>query len=149
MSDTRNSKEEKEEIIVHDRRLLTEEERQGKVNLESEEPAAQPSEEKEEKGKTEEAPKEGAETPTADVDVGTLVQFFISELSARAWIHMGLLQNPITKLVVKDLPQARLAIDCVAALVEKLRPQLEDKEKRQYDSLLNDLRLNFIQQSGA
>lgn len=154
--------EEKEEnrserIIVNDRRLLTDDERQGVVTdtadsgvrgeAEAEEPTASPQADTEESELFEEM--EGEEGPGQDVDVPTLVQVFIAELSARSWIHLGLLQNPITKLVVKDLPQARLAIDCVAALIENLDPSLEPRERQEYQTLLRDLRMNFVQHSGS
>ncbi|NCO33134.1 MAG: hypothetical protein AUJ92_11155 [Armatimonadetes bacterium CG2_30_59_28] len=151
MSDEEKQPEEKEEIIVHDRRLLTEEERQGNTLVEEDGPHEQVEEptDLEPDGEGDRHAEEEAGDPPQDVDVPTLVQFLIGELSARAWINLGLIQNPMTKLVVKDISQARLAIDCMAALVEKISPHLEDEEKRQYDRLLNDLRMNFLQQSGG
>ncbi|MBI3921897.1 MAG: DUF1844 domain-containing protein [Armatimonadetes bacterium] len=148
--------EEKEEnrserIIVNDRRLLTDDERQGIATdtgeSEPEGPTASPHPDTEESELFEKM--EGEEGPAQDVDVPTLVQVFIAELGARSWMHLGLLQNPITKLVVKDLPQARLAIDCVAALIENLDPSLEPRERQEYQTLLRDLRMNFVQHSGS
>lgn len=79
--------------------------------------------------------------------VPELVRLRIVELSELAWIHMGLVANPLTQLVVKDLPQARLAIDCAAALVEQLQPHLDDREKRELRTLLANLRINYVEQS--
>ncbi len=77
-----------------------------------------------------------------------LVRIFIAELQTRALVHMGLIPNPATRLVAKDLPQARLAIDCVAALIEQLHPMAVPAEREELQHLLTNLRLNFVQQSG-
>lgn len=102
----------------------------------------------------EESKPEGATTTEAKPEpemklptVPELVRLRIAELSELAWIHMGLVANPFTHLVVKDLPQARLAIDCAAALVEQLQPHLDDREKRELQTLLANLRINYVQQS--
>lgn len=154
MSD--KEKDDQEKIIVTDRRLLTEEERQGRVSDRQEgagdvckESSPQTDAGGQSTGESSAETEPQKETPPQDINVPTLLRFFIAELSARAWIHMGLLQNPVTKLVVKDAAQARLAIDCTTALVDRLNPELTDEERRQYQSLLNDLRMNFIQQCGA
>ena len=46
-----------------------------------------------------------------------------------------------------DLPMAQIAIDTVAFIVEKLGDELEESEKREMDSLLTNLRINFAQRS--
>lgn len=82
--------------------------------------------------------------------VSDLVRVFLAELHVRAWVHMGLIANPTDNKVAKDLAQARLAIDCIAALVEKLSPAVPTKERDELQHMLTDLRLNFVQQqSGA
>ncbi len=105
--------------------------------------------------KEREEPKpEGAATAEAKAEqaaklptVPELVRLRIAEFSEFAWIHMGLVANPLTQLVVKDLPQARLAIDCAAALAEQLQPHLDDREKRELQTLLANLRINYVEQS--
>ena len=92
-----------------------------------------------------------AEAPADEahlLQVGDLVRVFIGELSARAWVHMGLIVDPATKLIARDLAQARLAIDCVAGLVEQLAPVAEKGERDELERLLADLRLNYVRQSG-
>lgn len=78
-----------------------------------------------------------------------LLRLFIAELLGRAWMHMGLTVNPATKLAVKDLPQARLAIDCIASLVEHLGPSIAPPERDELERILADLRINFVRQSGG
>ncbi len=141
----------KEEIIVNDRRLLTEDERQGIVSdtQETESAPSSSGSTTDESSTTDDSAEGEGGTLPPDLDTLTLVRIFIGELGARTWMHLGLLQNPVTKLVVKDLPQARLAIDCVAALTEKIDPDISEDERRDYRRLLNDLRMNYVQQSGS
>ncbi len=80
--------------------------------------------------------------------VPDLIRLFIGELHGRAWMHMGLIVDPATKQAAKDLPQARLAIDCMASLVDRLAPLLEAAERLDLERLLADLRMNYVRQAG-
>ena len=81
--------------------------------------------------------------------VPDLLRVFISEMYARALVHMGLMVNPATNLLAKDLPQARLAIDCIGSLLEHLGPLAEEGERGELERMLADLRINFVRQSRA
>ena len=83
------------------------------------------------------------------LSVPDLVRVLISELYARAWVHMGLVVNPATNLLAVDLPQARLAIDCIGSLAEHLGSFAEESERRELELMLTDLRVNFVRQSGT
>jgi len=80
------------------------------------------------------------------LDTKGLLQWCISLFAANAWQAMGLIANPTTKKVERNLDDARLAIDTAAALADQLRPRLPEAERRQLENLLSDLRLNFVQQ---
>ena len=100
----------------------------------------------------EETPETPADQPReepqlAPLDVRTLLRLALAQLAAAAWQKMGLQPDPFTNTIVKDLEQARLAIDAAAALLEKLLPHLHGQEARDYQTLLTDLRLNFVKQS--
>ncbi len=81
------------------------------------------------------------------IDVVTVALWFIEEMQAQAWVKMGLLKDPVSGELQTDLPQARLAIDCVAAVAEVLKPHLQEEQRRDLERLLTDLRLNFVQRS--
>lgn len=81
------------------------------------------------------------------VDVTAFALWLIGEMQAQAWIKMGLWKDPITGEIQTDLRQAKIAIDCVAALAEVLKPHLEEAQQREIERLLTDLRLNFVQRS--
>jgi hypothetical protein len=100
-----------------------------------------------------EAPAEAAapegEPPVVQkIDVYALMRFSLGQFAAVAWQKMGLQPDPFTNQIEKDIEQARLAIDLVAMLVERLTPHLQGQEARDYQNILTDLRLNFVKQAG-
>ena len=82
------------------------------------------------------------------VSVTDLLRLFMAELHARAWVHMGLVVDPTTTQLAKDLPQAQLAIDCLASLIGHLAPFAEHGEREHLEGMLADLRINYVRQSG-
>lgn len=98
----------------------------------------------------EEAPRAEAEEPSEQIpalDAYSTLRWCIGLLSAQAWQWLGLVAYPGSGEVKKDLEQARLSIDSVAALVERLAPRVEESEKRELENLVSNLRLNFVNQS--
>ncbi|MBN1457909.1 MAG: DUF1844 domain-containing protein [Armatimonadetes bacterium] len=99
----------------------------------------------------------GAETSSATeatgttemkaIDVYAVLRLSVAQLAGVAWQMMGLQPDPFTNEVRKDPQQARIAIDATAALVELLKPHLQRQERREFESLLTDLRLNFLSHS--
>jgi len=81
-------------------------------------------------------------------DTAELLRWIIGVLAGSAWQNLGLVPNPASKKVVRNLEDARLAIDAVASLIEHLKPRVDEKERRDLDTLLANLRLNFVEQSG-
>lgn len=75
-----------------------------------------------------------------------LLRWCVSLLATSAWQAMGLIPDPATNKVERNLDDARLAIDATAALIEHLRPRLPDPDQRELDTLLANLRLNFVEQ---
>jgi len=82
--------------------------------------------------------------PTADVLVWNM-----SFLAGKAWQGMGLVPNPITNKVEKNLDEARLAIDAFAAIFDVLRLRIEDQTRREMETLLTNLRINFVEKSSG
>ncbi|MGH2398642.1 MAG: DUF1844 domain-containing protein [bacterium] len=75
-----------------------------------------------------------------------LLRWCVSLLATSAWQAMGLIPDPATHKVESHLEDARLAIDATAGLVEHLRPRLTEPERREFENLLANLRLNYVQQ---
>lgn len=76
-----------------------------------------------------------------------LLKFFISTLVANAWFFMGLIAHPETKEIKKDLKQAKVAIDVISLLFEKMQDNLQELEKKEIRAVIADLQINYINQS--
>lgn len=81
------------------------------------------------------------------VDIYSLLKYFIGLLGAQAWQWMGVIKNPMTGQAGKDLPQAKVAIDSISALITQIESKLDESEQRELRNMLSDLRINFVQQS--
>jgi len=75
-----------------------------------------------------------------------LLRWIIGVLGGSAWQNLGLVPNSATKKVTRNLDDARLAIDAAASLIEHLKPRVDETERRELDTLLANLRLNFVEQ---
>jgi hypothetical protein len=75
-----------------------------------------------------------------------LLRWCIGVLAGAAWQNLGLVPNPASKTVERNLDDARMAIDAVAALMDLIKPHLDERARREMDNLLADLRLNFVEQ---
>lgn len=84
--------------------------------------------------------------PAAPVSAAALITTCLSLLAARAWEAMGLVPNPRTKQIERNLDDAQLAIDAAAALAEVVRPRVTDAERREIETLVANLRINFVEQ---
>ena len=93
----------------------------------------------------------GSEEPKiqdiTSLDTYTLIGLFLGLLSAKAWETMGLRVKPGTDKIEKDLDQARTAIDTIDFLVQKLRSRVLESEMSRVESLVADLKLNFVRAS--
>ena len=98
---------------------------------------------------TDEAAAEEPVEPLQPLDIYALLRLSFAQLAAAAWQKMGLQPDPFTNTIVKDIDQARLAIDAAADLLKHLQPSLQGQEARDYQTMLTDLRLNFVKQSGT
>ena len=82
------------------------------------------------------------------VDVYSLLKSFIGILGSQAWQWMGLIKDPVTGNIEKDLAQAKVAIDTIAAMAHQLEGKIDPSEQRELKAMVSDLQINFVQQSG-
>ena len=80
-------------------------------------------------------------------DVYSVLALFLQELRSLAWLRMGLVANPSTGQIERDLDQARVAIDTVTFLAQQLEPVVSPDEKLPLKALVSDLQINFVEQS--
>lgn len=81
-------------------------------------------------------------------DVSSLVKSLIPMMASQAWIFMGKVVNPLQRRVTRDVEQARLAVDCVTALLEAVDRFLTAEERQQLRQLASELRVNFLECAG-
>lgn len=86
-----------------------------------------------------EAPLLEEPVPVKDILIMTILS-----LEGKAWAYLGLIGHPETKKLKKDMNEARLAIDSIEALFKLMESLLNDEEKKDIQTRLTNLRLNFV-----
>lgn len=72
---------------------------------------------------------------------------FVIGLAQQAFVSLGLVKDPQTSTIRKDLPQAKAMIDVLAMLRDKTRGNLDEVEARLMDEMLDELRLCYVRES--
>lgn len=78
-------------------------------------------------------------------DLPALFVWFISLLSGKVWEYLGLIMNPETKEINKDLKKAKIAIDTVAFLYDQIKDDLNPEDFKRIENLLANLRMNYVE----
>lgn len=110
------------------------------------EPQAPEPETKEQDTDEEPSPPPGVVDITA-VPVWQIIPVFINVFDRVAWQKMGLVVNPQSQKIEKDMNQAQAAIDCYDALLTHLGDNIDPETKKLLQTRLTDLKLNFAQQA--
>lgn len=82
---------------------------------------------------------------TQPIDVNQVIMVMIDQMAGIAWQKLGLQNDLITGKIEKDLSQAKTAVDVVSQLSEFITPELDDSDKRQIQTLVSNLKINYIQ----
>ncbi len=97
----------------------------------------------------------GGDDPGADPGPPStydLIGYCLNLMAQQAWQKLGLLADPQTGEAKPDLAEAKVAIDTVGDLAGRLETAPETiipaDFRRDLRTLLNDLRLNYVSQSG-
>jgi hypothetical protein len=85
------------------------------------------------------------EAPTVFDHIAVL----LDQMAGVAWQKLGLQPDMVTGQIEPNLEQARVAIDVVSFLAGKLEDQLDEDDRRHVQSLVRDLKINFVQKGGA
>lgn len=117
--------------------------RKTEKNEEIREGKAQEEEKEGEKEKAKE--EEKREESLKELDLNTLFVWFISMLNGKAWEYLGLIMNPETKKINKDLKKAKISIDTIAFLFDQIKDALTKEDFNRIESLLTNLRMNYVE----
>ncbi|HSV73092.1 MAG TPA: DUF1844 domain-containing protein [Chthonomonadales bacterium] len=125
--------EEQDDFTVVDKR------RTGAADVDSEEPAGpEPSEAAvpEQEG--------AAEAPPHSLTPRDRLLMCIDILMQGAWVCLGLRADPVTGKVEADLANARVLIDSVDFLAERVRAELDAATQRDLKNAVANLQINFV-----
>jgi hypothetical protein len=86
-------------------------------------------------------------TAKEPISVDTFLSYMIQEFASLAWQKLGLQPDMVTQTIEKDIAQAKTAIDATSALANLLIPKLDEEDKRRVNNMLQDLRVNYLEQS--
>ena len=67
----------------------------------------------------------------------------VMSLATAAWSQLGKVPHPGTQKIEKDVEQARITIEFLRMLQEKMEGNLSVKEQELLDNAVSDLELNF------
>jgi hypothetical protein len=84
--------------------------------------------------------------PLAGITAPGILEMSFRLLAERAWIDMGMVTDPGTGEIKTQLDQAKLAIDVLGDLARHIEPLAAPDERREVQTTLTNLRLNFVRQ---
>ena len=73
---------------------------------------------------------------------------FVFSLGTSAMYHFGDFPDPVTKKAERNLEAAKQTIDILGILKDKTKGNLTEDEDRLLDSLLYELRMRYVRESG-
>ena len=74
---------------------------------------------------------------------------FIISLNHSALVHLGVVEEPASGTKTKNLPLAKQTIDIISMLEEKTKGNLNEEEAEMIKSLLYDLRMIYVRETGT
>jgi hypothetical protein len=131
--------EKDKDFRVTDKRSAFREETSEKPKNEASAESSQQTEEQQQK-KTEKPSDRTFSPPLPEANFLTLV----FSLYTHAQIFFGLVPNPISQKIEKDLQQAKYNIDLLGVLKEKTQGNLSREEEQALESILYELRMVYV-----
>lgn len=89
----------------------------------------------------------GQQMPAEPVNVYDVIMFMTDQMAALAWQKLGLQPDMVTGQIVKDLEQAKVAIDLTTHLASFIEPRLDEESKRRMHNIVRDLRINYVEKA--
>lgn len=85
------------------------------------------------------------EQAMANTSAYSIATSLVMVMAQKAWVNLGkIAADPKANELKVDLPQAKFAIDVIAAVYEPLKPHISAEESGQIQALLTNLRLNYV-----
>lgn len=77
-------------------------------------------------------------------NVYAVLGFTSTMLTELAWQLLGIRLAPGQKEMIKDLPQAKVAIDSLVFISDKLQAHLSEEERKYLRAVISDLQMNYV-----
>jgi 5-bromo-4-chloroindolyl phosphate hydrolysis protein len=74
-----------------------------------------------------------------------LILLFFSTISARCWARLGLTEDEYGDFY-QDLEEARLGIDTLDAIFNRIKDLVDEEVRREMEGVLSTLKLNYFHQ---
>jgi len=138
--------EEKKDFVVKDRRVFSEEgpEDETQDTEAAADPAAEAEDQASASAEDNQTEKAHQEPPLPAINFST----FVVSLNASALMNLGAIEDPATGQTNKDLAMAKQTIDILSMLEEKTAGNLSTEESKLLKSILYDLRIIYVKESG-
>ncbi|OQX52548.1 MAG: hypothetical protein B5M53_08220 [Candidatus Cloacimonas sp. 4484_209] len=85
--------------------------------------------------------KKGEEQKLPEASFSSLILM----LATGAYAHLGLVEDPLTKKVNKNLPLAKNTIDMLDVLKKKTKGNLTKEEEGFFINILGDLKMKYVE----
>ncbi len=99
-------------------------------------------EEKKEEKKVSEPKREEEKAPLLEVNFSS----FIFSLNNSVLLHFGIIPDPVSQKLERNLSLAKQTIDLIGMLKEKTKGNLTENEERLIDAVLYDLRIRYVEE---
>ena len=94
-------------------------------------------------------PEQSPEEANFKPEIAAVLAMGLNVIQSQVIVHMGLIADPATGLIMRDLAQAKTGIDIFTELVGIVKPMMPPQVATQLDGALSDLKINYVKQLGA
>lgn len=134
--------DDKKDFVVKDRRLFSGDSPSDEATTEAE-AAVDESEEESSVGAEKSAPStEEEDYALPEINFAT----FVFSLNSSALVHLGVIEDPATNQMARNLPMAKQTIDILGMLEEKTRGNLLEDEATLLKNVLYELRMLYVKE---
>ena len=88
-----------------------------------------------------------ASMPREPVSVFVFAYQMLYAFNDLAYQRMGLQSDPIAGKVVRNMEEAKAAVDIASGIADAILPHLDDEDQRAVRNMVTSLRINFARQS--
>ena len=132
----------KKDFVIKDKRIFAKGDEDQPIKEETEKPLDEVTAEESESAAAQEQEETDYQLP--EINFAT----FIFSLNHSVLVHLGVMDDPSTGKMARNLPIAKQTIDILGMLEEKTQGNLTEDEENMLKNILYDLRMIYIKEKG-